>query len=566
MTSLRMALSLATVATVALASSASSDLPGWNSNGNHLATGADLDENYDDEQFDITSDGTGGAVLVFVAEDTLTGLHVVKAQRVDAAGNVLWQAGGALASNVGDWSNARVVPDGSGGAIVAWGGNSWPDTIVVQRLDPYGNAQWGESGMAVEDASGWPPFALVPDDAGGAIVAWVEPGEEGLGVEEKLKVQRLDGDGDPQWGDGALVDSSDVISEFAAAPDGGGGILLCWTGAENGVAVTRIGPDGAAVWAAVAEYSPLSWSKRDLCVCADGAGGALVTWTEYRNFHDDDVYAQKVDASGNVAWGAHGVPVCSAPTDQDDPVVISDGAGGAIVAWQDDPDDGPADVYVQRIGSSGNPQWAHNGVRACSAEGSHIMGCRSVVPDGFGGAIITWMDFRTAYDLDVYAQRINAWGNFLYYGGGMEICTAPEHQVWPVMTTDGAGGAIIAWIDLRSGTGDFYAQRLVNEGTVEATTPGGDSRSLLMQNVPNPFSGETKISFRAAGPGNARLFVFDAAGRLIRTLYEGPVRPPVQVEEWDGRDSNGRLVPAGTYFYRVEGDGWTETKKMILAR
>jgi hypothetical protein len=42
--------------------------------------------------------------------------------------------------------------------------------------------------------------------------------------------------------------------------------------------------------------------------------------------------------------------------------------------------------------------------------------------------------------------------------------------------------------------------------------------------------------------------------------------PDRYVEQWDGRDKSGRLLPSGTYFYRLEAPGWIDSKKMILAR
>jgi len=52
----------------------------------------------------------------------------------------------------------------------------------------------------------------------------------------------------------------------------------------------------------------------------------------------------------------------------------------------------------------------------------------------------------------------------------------------------------------------------------------------------------------------------------VRVLLDGPAKSPVHTEEWDGRDGHGRLVPSGTYFYKIEGESWASVKKMTLAR
>jgi hypothetical protein len=101
-----------------------------------------------------------------------------------------------------------------------------------------------------------------------------------------------------------------------------------------------------------------------------------------------------------------------------------------------------------------------------------------------------------------------------------------------------------------------------------ADVPGGDraSTNALYQNVPNPFGASTRIAFSLAREGRVSLRVFDVRGRLIRELVGEEREPSRYVEVWDGRDSRGRLVAAGTYFYRLELPGWSAARKMTLAR
>jgi hypothetical protein len=100
-------------------------------------------------------------------------------------------------------------------------------------------------------------------------------------------------------------------------------------------------------------------------------------------------------------------------------------------------------------------------------------------------------------------------------------------------------------------------------GTAEIDRPYPNS---LMQNLPNPFTSTTKIAFLMESEGPVRLNVFDARGRLVRKLVDERRAPSRYVEEWDGRDNSGRPAPAGIYFYRLELPGWTDVKKMALAR
>jgi hypothetical protein len=89
----------------------------------------------------------------------------------------------------------------------------------------------------------------------------------------------------------------------------------------------------------------------------------------------------------------------------------------------------------------------------------------------------------------------------------------------------------------------------------------------LDQNVPNPFNPVTTISFFAPeGGGTARLCVYDVSGRLVRTLVDGFVTPGDNTLGWNGLDNRGAPVVSGLYFYRLETDGFAETRKMLLLR
>jgi hypothetical protein len=108
--------------------------------------------------------------------------------------------------------------------------------------------------------------------------------------------------------------------------------------------------DGAALCTAV---------NRQTCptIVSDDAGGAVVTWEDHRTGVDaSDIYAQRVSAAGVAQWGADGVALCTAANRQIGPAIVSDGAGGAIATWTDWRDDEAftnLDVYAQRVQANG---------------------------------------------------------------------------------------------------------------------------------------------------------------------------------------------------------------------
>src|SRR5262249_59389488 len=124
--------------------------------------------------------------------------------------------------------------------------------------------------------------------------------------------------------------------------------------------------------------------------------------------------------------------VCTATGSQADPAMISDGAGGAIIAW-DDNRAGDFDIYVQRLNSAGGPQWIANGTALCLSTGDQTL--PDLAPDGTGGAIVGWQDFRNG-NSDVFAQRIAGSGAIQWDDAGEPVTAAALDQTDPQIRTD----------------------------------------------------------------------------------------------------------------------------------
>ncbi len=103
-------------------------------------------------------------------------------------------------------------------------------------------------------------------------------------------------------------------------------------------------------------------------------------------------------------------------------------------------------------------------------------------------------------------------------------------------------------------------------------------RFVLFQNYPNPFRGETVIKL-ASGTGHSAsgkpttndqcpmtISIYDLSGRLVRTLPITDYQLPITKVVWDGSDDNGKPLPAGIYFYRLQAGELIATKKLTLLR
>jgi hypothetical protein len=214
--------------------------------------------------------------------------------------------------------------------------------------------------------------------------------------------------------------------------------------------------------------STAAQEQQSPAIVADGSGGAIVVWQDRRNLNFD-IFAQRLNARGELQWPANGVSLCTQPGDQRFPVVISDGQGGAIVTWEDGRG-ANTDIYTQRIDAGGLPLWTTNGVALCTFTGNQTS--PRIETDGSGGAIVTWVDARSGTG-DIFAQRINSGGVPQWSSDGVGLCVATGNQAHVSITSDGAGGAIVTWDDSRSGNADIYAQRVNAAGTPQWTPTNG---------------------------------------------------------------------------------------------
>jgi hypothetical protein len=86
-------------------------------------------------------------------------------------------------------------------------------------------------------------------------------------------------------------------------------------------------------------------------------------------------------------------------------------------------------------------------------------------------------------------------------------------------------------------------------------------RFALNQNFPNPFNPSTKISFVIANLSFVTLDIFDMLGSNVATLISERKAAGSYSVDWNATD-----VPSGVYFYRLQTDKFTETKKLVLLR
>ncbi len=436
--------------------------------------------------------------------DHRSGNYDIYVQRIDAAGIPLWTANGvAISATADEVGFPRLISDGSGGAIIAWLEYSGLGIVRAQRVSSSGVPLWTADGVDLL-VTGTDP-AIVTDGSGGAIV--VTGGENVVG-------QRINALGVPEWlPNGSVVcNAANGQWELRAASDGSGGAVVAWEDYRNdpGLSSTdlyaqRINGSGIAQWTANGvPISAAANSQQYLSMVGDGSGGAIFTWSDVRD-GDEHIYAQKLNGVGAAQWTVDGAAVCTATNYQQEPVLALDASGGAIIVWGDYRNPTLPLVYAQRMNGAGTPQWAANGVIVANSGFPQV--APAVTSDGSGGALIAYQELY-----DIHAQRIDAAGLAKWTAAGLRVSdTGFSFQT--VIAPAGSGGALIAWAQQTGIEDDIYAQRMTDADVAVAITSfeavASDGFVALRGRLRSDFGVETVNVYRAS----------DGERRLIAQLH-----------------------------------------------
>ena len=428
--------------------------------------------------------------------------------------------------------SSTMVSDGAGGGIVVWVDNRMGDgDLYAQHFAAPDSLApgWPRDGVPLCIARGSQyGVSLASDGAGGAIAVWTDYRAGGAG---DIYAQRLTSAGEPAWGaDGipVCVLPADQGAPAVAA-DGDGGALIVWQDRRNGafdLYVQHLTSNGALAPGATEGGDTLitaPGAQVNPTLTGDGEGGAILVWEDRRGA-DPDLYALRLDTHGKAAtgWPAQGVAVTMTPGRQRHPVLASDGAHGAIVAWCDS-----AGTHAQRVSSAGSVLWAPAGVALCGA-GSGPTG-PAIVSDSSGGAVVAWEDHRSGTG-DIYARRVSGAGIAQWAADGVALCLAGGDQYSVALAPDGAGGALASWVDSRNEARAGFL----------ALQPGHTGPAPKLEAV-EVGPGRAKITWRTS-KGDTRTFslrrsVSEAAWQPLGTIHAGPEGQLV---------AEDRSVPAGS--------------------
>lgn len=552
-----------------------------------------------------------GSQYVVVYEDEYGGTKDLKEVTVSPSGEVGTSPNIIIATSSNEAKPTLAI--GPGNHLVAWQDDrSGPNDVDIRaaRISPTGSVL-DTLGLALSFATGGQTSPAVASDGSGYLVVWQDDRDQGY-------------EGSDIYG--LLVDSLGLANPagsfpIAAAPHlqaspavafNGTNYLVVWQDSRAsdygwdvyGARVTREGtvldPDGILIFNGAMD-------QRLPDVASDGAE-YLVVWTNTDGNFWLSVEGVRVSSFGEVLdssallvsdWG-------SAPA-------VAYGGGSYLVVFQQAAYI-PAAVYGRRITSGGSF------LDSTSFVVSQLAGNYGFPSISFGleNFLTTWGFHHHYLDGTLVSpsgavpfpqgRNIEPWVNASWFPASSVFDGTDYVVVWPDSNFGNGSDISGARVDTSvtvlesytisepseydrsnpaiahgSGIGNLITYegytlapysttrvygRLCTSTGIHVTGPGSlpPTRTVLLQNSPNPFSGSTQVRFSLGKTSDVALTIYNIGGQRVRVLDRGKRDSGAYSLTWDGYDQSGSKVARGVYLCRMEAGGSIETVRMVVIR
>lgn len=485
------------------------------------------------------------ASILFVLAASTPGTEAARAQPPDT----LWARtyGGSnidVAYDVQPTTDGGFIVTGYTRSYGAAGHNLW-----LFKTGPDGQLEWNLAFGGSNDDEG--QAVCQTSDGGYAAAGFTQ--SYGSGGKDVWLV-KVDSLGTQQWTRSFGGSSDEEAYGLRETSDGG----LVIAGATS-----SYGAGSRDMWLIKTDASGnLTWSRTFGGFGSDGAwsvrqtadsGYILAGWTfSYGPGAVGNAWLVKADSLGTMQWqqyfGGTGV-------DRAYEAVPTTDGGYVLAGYTDSYGAGLYDAYVVKAQSNGTGQWSES----YGGTGRDYAYDLVVTPDGGSLAAGSTLSFGAGGD-DIYLVRTDASGGldwYMTYGG-----TASDVAYAIANVPD--GGYIVAGHTLSSGAGvhDAWLIRLAPEGESSVPLPEAAHR-LTVHVQPNPFTRAATIAYSSPNATPARLSILEPGGRVVRVLQGDRSPAGSGTIDWDGRDQDGRRVPPGIYFGRLEAGGHLAVVKLV---
>ena len=536
----------------------------WENNGIQAMTGLDGDVNYtqhhrlSDEDFILTWEDNR-------ASKKLYGSRITNSQNLSANGIQLTFSDNS--SSETDFSIPSVLKTESSIYTATFDGSSAPKFVRINKQDFDLNNLWPDSGIALSPVFDMRNAQLIDTEDGIGCI-W----SESRGFNYDLYYQRIDNEGQTLLGEGGveIVASmgDDYLMDAIPTPDGKFMIFWmedAWPAAKLMFTKIDVNGNGEIGWNPNGiNLSNSQFDSRNLQVkkISDNSG-LMAIWIQDGNF--SDIYAQKIDWDGNILWEDGGLPISTGDNDQ---VNISfdfnENITKSLITWEDYRNGLDFDIYGQVIDLE-NGELVDNLIQFTNDTTSQFNPVVHLIVDN--EFIVIWEDERGFFNEDpLLINGGDLYGSGYIFGqgltteiNGIPICIAYHKQQSVNITKHINDEYFLDWIDYRSSgkedLANYYGKTLIKGELLSNANNcfdcvSGPNQFTLHSAFPNPFNGVVNFKFFMPENESVTFKIFDLNGRVIT---EKLILPGIKGEysvNWNGKDMYGNNKSSGIYFYQ----------------
>jgi type IX secretion system substrate protein/BNR repeat protein len=457
-----------------------------------------------------------------------------------------WQPDVRLTNDSGESytsrNNAWCIAASGNVVHVVWYDNRDGNNEIYYKRSMDEGVSWGAD-TRLTNASSSSRFPSISISGSVAHVVWWDIRD----VNPEIYYKRST-DGGVSWGPDTRLTNNPSESIYPSVSVSGSVVHVVWTDYRDGhyeIYYKRSTDEGVS-WGTdirlmtgnVSSYYPFA------SVTVSGSVVHIV-WTDYLyEIH----YKRSTD--GGVSWGPDirlNTPAFSILPS------VSVSGSSVHVAWTDYRD-GNFEIYYKHS-TDGGVSW---GTDTRLTNDTSASGGSSVTVSG-SAVHVVWFDNRDG-NYEIYYKRSTDGG--LGWGPDTRMTNNPSESIYPSVSVSGSVVHVV-WRDTRDGNPEIYYKRNPTGNPIGIQNISSEvaAEFKLGQNYPNPFNASSKFIVQISKLGNVKITVYDMTGREIQTLVNQILAPGTYEVEWDGANFS-----SGVYYYRLNAEEFTDTKKMVLLK
>jgi len=515
--------------------------PQWSTDpNNNLIVGYGLDPH-------ICSDSAGGCYITYDYHSTAYPRWLAL-ERLDRYGYKPWGINKRILGETPEQSGAEIIEDGEGGVIVSYIDRYenlpyWTQRVRVQKVDSNGNFLWGPTGVKVTlDEINQGSQKIVNDGVGGAVVIWVN-------TQAQYKVNRISSDGHRMWGDSGIV--AGINGGYDPA------LLARTTDKKYVVSAERntikyFDENGSLFYNDSLDFWLFS-------IISDVTGGVVLSGKVW-NGMIPKLVAQRKDSLGINLWHEPYVEIA-------DSLYIN-----AIInikrinnyyyyTWHGRKNGIDLVAQYQSLRSDGTKLFNQGSLPISNYPVDALIG--DIISSESVTFVMIWQDYRP--DDGVFGQRRDTLNKVFWNVNDVPIYTGTYSELHSV--TDCAAGALgLGWNQFDYSIRAFKVSK--NGILGEVITNLDDKHQsvfsneiILYQNYPNPLNSSTLIRFELKKESRIKIFLYNVLGEKVQTITDDIYSSGLHSINFSSVNH-----PSGIYLYKLQTETESLTKKLLIIK